>query len=40
LFRPVRERLLGATDYVRKLEDAAEARGKLEDKLLAPEGGS
>lgn len=34
----LRERLLGATDYIAKLEDAQEARGKLEDKLLAGQG--
>jgi hypothetical protein len=31
----LRERLLGATDYIAKLEDAAEARGKL-DELFVP----
>jgi hypothetical protein len=36
----LRERLLGATTYIAKLEDASVARGKLEDKLLVPGGGS
>lgn len=35
----LRERLLGATGYIRKLEDAVEARGKL-DELLTKGAGS